>query len=264
MTNKIETTENLNDKRTEHLQLGSSVSSTNTTTAFKFDSFVANAFDDMAARSIPGYFTTQILSTNLCKQHYKKGTRIYDIGSATGTTILMLMENLQDQDIEIIGIEPSSPMAEISLKKIQSFIRRHPSGLNQQVNITCTKLEDTVLSNASCIICNYTLHFINCDLRRLILSQIYEALVPKGFVILSEKTITINHIDNERIDNEYKRFKELNGYSKNEILNKEKTLKGVLTPLTLDENIKLMVQAGFKKVEVAFQAPPFATLIGWK
>jgi hypothetical protein len=49
-----------------------------------------------------------------------------------------------------------------------------------------------------------------------------------------------------------------------EILDKENALFGLLTPLTIQENMQLLTNAGFRKSEIAFCAPPFVTFVAWK
>jgi tRNA (cmo5U34)-methyltransferase len=227
---------------------------------FQFDRTVALVFDDMAARSIPGYFTTQQLCINLCKGFASNGTRIYDIGSATGTTIAMLLSQLQHFSGEIFGIEPSEAMRKLCQGKLNKLDQQS----SIQVSLEDVNIEDATLSNASAILCNYTLHFISSKSRQSIVEEFYQALIPGGFLILSEKTAGTSFEETNLLRSEYHRFKELNGYSKEEILDKEKALSGILTPLSIEENAQLLTKAGFRKVEIAFRAPPFVTLVAWK
>lgn len=233
------------------------------TRQFQFDRTVAMVFDDMAARSIPGYFTAQQLCVNLCKGFASNGTRIYDIGSATGTTLAMLLSQLHQFSGEIIGIEPSEPMRNLCQDKLKRFTEQN-SMSNIEVLLEDTNIEDAILLNASAILCNYTLHFISPKLRQTIVEGFYRSLVPGGFFILSEKTTGRTPEETKHLRGEYHRFKELNGYSREEILDKEKALSGILTPLSIEENIQLLTVAGFRKTEVAFRAPPFITLAAWK
>jgi len=220
-------------------------------------------FDDMAARSIPGYLTAQQLCVNLCKGFARNGTRIYDIGSATGTTIAMLLSHLQEFSGEIVGIEPSEPMRKLCQGKLdKSTSLTQPS--NIKVLLDDANIEDATLSNASAILCNYTLHFVSPHLRQSIVEGFYNALVPGGFLILSEKTTGSSPEETNLLRREYHRFKELNGYSREEILDKEKALSGILTPLSIEENIQLLLRAGFRKTEIGFRSPPFVTLLAWR
>ena len=227
------------------------------TRQFQFDLTVATVFDDMAARSIPGYFTTQQLSINLCKGFVGDGTRIYDIGSATGTTISMLLSNLPSFLGEIIGIEPSQAMRELCQHKIS----KTPSHI--KTTFDDANIEFAKISNASAILCNYTLHFVPTGSRQAILDKFYKSLVPGGFLILSEKITGGSTQQMKLMRQEYHRFKELNGYSKEEILDKERALSGILIPLSIEENIDMLTKAGFRRIEIAFRSPPFVTLVAW-
>jgi tRNA (cmo5U34)-methyltransferase len=220
-------------------------------------------FDDMAARSIPGYFTAQQLCVNLCRGFAATGTRIYDIGSATGTTIALLLTQLHHFSGEIVGIEPSEPMRNLCEGKLNKLTEQTQKS-DIKIRLDDTKIEDAILSNASAIICNYTLHFVSPKSRQAIVEGFYHALVPGGFLILSEKTAGASPEETNLLRREYHRFKELNGYSKEEILDKEKALSGILTPLSIEENIRLLARAGFSKTEIAFRSPPFITLIAWR
>jgi tRNA (cmo5U34)-methyltransferase len=235
---------------------------------FQFDRTIALIFDDMAARSIPGYFTTQQLCINLCKGFAANGTRIYDIGSATGTTIAMLLSQLQHFAGDIFGIEPSEAMRKLCEDKLNNLNLRGldvpKQGNNIHVTLESVNIEDVTLVNASAILCNYTLHFVSPKLRQPIIDAFYEALIPGGFLVLSEKTSSGSVEEETRLRRDYHRFKELNGYSMDEILDKENALFGLLTPLTIQENMQLLTNAGFRKSEIAFCAPPFVTFVAWK
>jgi tRNA (cmo5U34)-methyltransferase len=223
-----------------------------------FDSQVANVFDDMAARSIPGYHSTQQLSVSLARQFAQTNSIIIDVGSATGTTMIALAQGLQDKSIQIIGVEPSEPMRMIALDKCKQ------AKVDHLTNVVAGTAESLEFENASLVLFNYTLHFVPRSLRQGVLDKVFKGLRQGGLVILAEK---LNYTDSKTaagIRKAYYRFKALNGYSEREILEKEHALQNVLCPLTLSENLQLLRDAGFSKVEVAFTAPPFATMIGWK
>lgn len=223
-----------------------------------FDAEVAEVFDDMASRSIPGYYTTQQLSINLASATFRPGARILDIGSATGTTLVALAARLSELDLSIVGIEPSEPMRAKSIEKITS------KALAQRISVLASTAESADYSNTSLILFNYTLHFIPRDIRGIILQRAFEGLHKGGALVLAEKFCHEDPIMADKVRRRYHRFKELNGYSKKEILDKEAALSNVLTPLTVCDNRDLLYSAGFQRVEVAFKAPPFVTLVAWK
>jgi tRNA (cmo5U34)-methyltransferase len=223
-----------------------------------FDAEVAEVFDDMASRSIPGYYTTQQLSVNLAVSTFRPGARILDIGSATGTTLVALATKLSSLDVTIVGVEPSEPMRAISVKKITT------KALAERITVLGSTAESADYSNTSLILFNYTLHFIPKDIRPVILRRAFEGLHQGGALVLGEKFCHEDPVVADKVRRRYHRFKELNGYTKKEILDKEAALSNVLTPLTVCDNRDLLYSAGFHRVEIAFKAPPFVTFVAWK
>ena len=58
---------------------------------FKFDRRTAHVFDDMVNRSVPFYDEIQRMTTELAADFAVPGTNLYDLGCATGTTLLALV-----------------------------------------------------------------------------------------------------------------------------------------------------------------------------
>jgi tRNA (cmo5U34)-methyltransferase len=54
------------------------------------------------------------------------------------------------------------------------------------------------------------------------------------------------------------------GYSELEIANKREALENVLVPLTIQENIDLLIEAGFTRVETFFQWFNFVSFVAYK
>jgi tRNA (cmo5U34)-methyltransferase len=227
---------------------------------FAFNRTVAQVFDDMALRSIPGYFTTQQLCINLAKVHAQQNSYIFDIGSATGTTLVSLAQELKTPNLTLVGVEPSKAMREQCQLKIAASSQK----FNIPVRLDSSLVENINFSNTSLIFINYTLHFIPSDKRLEILKNIYKNLLPGGLLVLAEKVCGETEKENEILRRNYHRFKRLNGYSLAEVLDKEQALKGMFEPLTISKNIFNLSNAGFSHYEIAFEAPPFATFIAWK
>ena len=55
---------------------------------FKFDATVANVFDDMVNRSVPCYSEIQRMMAEQAADYAQSGTDVYDLGCATGTTLI--------------------------------------------------------------------------------------------------------------------------------------------------------------------------------
>ena len=69
---------------------------------------------------------------------------------------------------------------------------------------------------------------------------------------------------NELFINEYHSYKEINGYSKEQIERKKLSLEGVLVPVTNDWNIDLLKQAGFRQIDVFWRWMNFVGYIAIK
>ena len=89
--------------------------------SFSFNEEVAEAFDDMAERSIPFYEEVQRLTAALAQRYARPGTNIYDLGCSTGTTILRLREALSaagPANVSIRGIDSSGAMCHRAQAKL--------------------------------------------------------------------------------------------------------------------------------------------------
>ena len=61
---------------------------------FEFDERVAEVFDDMVERSVPLYLEQQSMIVELARKFWTPGSRVYDLGCSTGTTLLQLARGL--------------------------------------------------------------------------------------------------------------------------------------------------------------------------
>ena len=208
-----------------------------TTEPFKFNDSVARVFDDMLHRSVPMYQECQDLTVRWCTQFTKPSTSIYDLGCSTGTLILKLVKNLEaSANIKLIGIDNSEAM----LKKAKENLNNSPfscklieANINDNLNIT----------NASVVIMNYTLQFIQPESRLSTIKNIYNGLVPGGALVLIEKVKSeVPELSKTFIEFHHQ-FKEQKGYSKLEISQKREALENVLIPWTAEQNSNLVYAA---------------------
>jgi len=191
-------------------------------------------------------------------QYAKPYTSIYDLGCSTGNFLLTLTNTLSaSSNIKLIGLDNSQAMlkkAKERLKNSSLACEMIQSDLNEKLSI----------SNASVIVINYTLQFIQPANRDSLLKNIYNALVPGGSLILIEKVKSkIPDLNKTFIDFHHK-FKEENGYSKLEISQKREALDNVLIPWTIEQNNQLIQSSGFSKVELFFKWNNFAGFIALK
>ena len=84
---------------------------------FKFNSEVANVFDDMVSRSVPFYGEMQRMSAELAGDYMVAGTNVYDLGCSTGTSMLLYGANAP-KGTRFIGIDDSQDMLDKCRQKM--------------------------------------------------------------------------------------------------------------------------------------------------
>ena len=230
--------------------------------AFEFNQTVADVFDDMVSRSVPFYNEIHRLITDYSNYftYHDKENLIWDLGCSTGTTIGILERHLKENQkkCRFVGVDNSAPMVEKAKEKLKNL------GV-ENVNILCGNIEEVrIENNVDMVIMNYTLQFIREDLRPQILKNIYDSLRPGGIFILSEKINTNDSTFHQLITDLYYDYKRRQGYSELEISQKREALENVLIPLTPNQQIKLLNDAGFEHVEQAFRWYNFTSYIALK
>lgn len=224
---------------------------------FEFDAEVAAVFDDMLIRSVPFYKESQALTRRFALNALHSGGRVYDLGCSTASLLLEIERALDKrEDVTLIGIDNSSAMIEHARKKIEAYGSRIELVEGDILTFPYTK--------ADVFISNYTLQFIRPIVRDTLVRTIAEALEEGGVFIFSEKVVCEDpKLSKELIDCYYD-FKKEQGYSEYEIVQKREALENVLVPYTMNENIQMAKNSGFKTCDVLFRWANFATFIALK
>ena len=225
---------------------------------FVFDDKVAEVFNDMISRSVPGYRTTISTISVLAERFVTAGSHCYDLGCSLGASTLAMRNGITAQGCKIFAVDSSPAM----VKRCQSLIDQQPT--QAAVEVVCADLRELAISNASMIVMNFTLQFISPDERLALMQRIAAGLNPGGVLVLSEKLLFDNTETNQLLTDLHHRFKRSNGYSDLEIAQKRAAIEHVLIPDTLDTHRERLQAAGFQNVEVWFQCFNFASLIAIK
>ncbi|AQT28503.1 hypothetical protein YOLOSWAG_16 [Erwinia phage vB_EamM_Yoloswag] len=242
---------------------------------WEFDEPVAAVFDSMLQNSIPSYDRMRDLTYRIGRKFVQPGTTIVDLGASLGRAIEPFAEefgaylasphhvNGEVSDIIETGnyydlYEVSDPMrsrlvqnevlqsvrAELrdeSLVDVQDFARNNGAG-------------------CSLILSVLTLQFTPLEHRQRILDRISNSLNAGGAFILVEKVLGDSHALDDMMVDVYYSMKGDNGYTKEAIAAKRKSLEGVLVPMKASWNEELLRQAGFRHVDCFYRDLNFA---GW-
>ncbi len=84
----------------------------NQVTPFRFDKEVADVFDDMLERSVPGYRTTISMIGLLAERYSRADSFCYDLGCSLGAATLSMRKNIKQPGCSIIAVDNSKPMIE--------------------------------------------------------------------------------------------------------------------------------------------------------
>ena len=230
----------------------------NSPTEFKFNSKVAEVFDDMLERSIPLYHECQNLTIEWCKRLAKPNTSLYDLGCSTGALLLPIAQsNINIPGFQLIGVDSSRAMLNKANEKLGS--------LSSSVQLIEADLNKAFPFKENCAtVMNYTLQFISQENRLNLVRQIYNSLIPGGGLIINEKILGENEELNSSFIELHNSFKEHHGYSKMEISKKRDALENVLFPSKVSSTIELLHSSGFNLVDLFFKWNNFAGLIALK
>ena len=227
--------------------------------AFKFDEKVAAVFADMISRSVPGY--TDVIKMNglFAKRFFQSQTVAYDLGCSLGATTLSLIHHLSEWDgRKVIAVDNSEAM----VKKCKENISVAKTAIPVEVLLDDIRKID--FQPCSIVAINYTLQFIDVSERYDLLNKIYNAMVPGGILILSEKVKFEDAHMNELFIEQYHNWKMHNGYSELEIKQKRNALENVLVPDTKATHISRLEAIGFNHIEQWFQCFNFVSFVAFK
>lgn len=230
---------------------------------WEFDEAVADCFENMLERSIPQYFTMRSAVSDLAYETIvtsprKESFQILDIGCSDGLMLESLINRFDDYgNGYYYGVDVSVPMLEKAKQRFKN---------NTAVTIINQDISEKFLSGQYDVITSVlTLQFIPINYRQQIIQDVYNSLSNiRGTFLMVEKVLGNTANINTLFVNEYHKYKELNGYSKDQIERKRLSLEGVLVPVTNDWNIDLLKQAGFKQVDVFWRWMNFVGYIAIK
>ncbi len=215
-------------------------------------------FDDMLDRSVPFYKQVIEMTAEILGRSLLTGDTVYDLGCSTGTTLLALARILKSNDLKFVGVDNSKAMLEKALRKAEMF------SMADRIVFIEQDITRADFSRAGCVILNYTLQFIKSSVRLEFLNNIHNGLRTGGVLILSEKVVSRDKEFNGQFLDSYHQYKKRRGYSELEIANKREALENVLIPLSIQENMDMLLQAGFSRVETFFQWFNFVSFIACK
>ncbi len=225
---------------------------------FAFDAQVVEVFPDMITRSVPGYTTIIETIGRLSQRFVQKNTLIYDLGCSLGAATLAMRKGINAKQCKIIAVDNSSAMVERCTMHINAFKGETP------VEVIEANIQDVQIKNASMVVLNFTLQFIDKAERQTLLTNIANGINKGGILIISEKISHDDSIIDQHLVDLHHDFKRANGYSELEVAQKRTALENVMRTDSVEQHIERLTNAGFNHVSPWFQCFNFISFIAIK
>ncbi|WP_338490267.1 carboxy-S-adenosyl-L-methionine synthase CmoA [Erwinia aphidicola] len=223
-----------------------------------FDERVAEVFPDMIQRSVPGYSNIISMIGMLAERFVQPDSTVYDLGCSLGAATLSVRRNIKAAGCNIIAVDNSPAMVERCRRHIDAFRADTP------VEVIEADIRQIPIKNASMVVLNFTLQFLEPQERQQLLNTIYQGLKPGGALVLSEKFSFADTDVGELLFNMHHDFKRANGYSELEISQKRSMLENVMLTDSVETHKSRLHSAGFEHAELWFQCFNFGSLIALK
>ena len=225
---------------------------------FSFDESVASVFPDMIQRSVPGYSAILSMIGDISEQYAQNNSFCYDLGCSLGAATLAMRHAITANNCHIVSVDNSPAMTQRCQANIDNDTQTVP------VTIHCADIQAIPIKQASIVVLNFTLQFIEPKARQSLLQRIYDGLLPNGILIISEKVHFTDAPHQTMMTELYHNFKRVNGYSDLEIAQKRTALENVLRTDSIDTHRDRLTQCGFTSADVWFQCFSFCSLIAIK
>jgi tRNA (cmo5U34)-methyltransferase len=225
------------------MKVGHGIEADNASWTFGDD--VPERFVEHIRQSVPLYDAGHDLVCQLSDFFIGKESIAYELGASTGELLKKLaVHHVRKPNVRWVGIDVEPAMVERA--------REHCIGLSN-VAFVADDIRVFPFERADLIVAYYTMQFVPPRDRQALFDRIYESLHWGGAFVLFEKVRGPDARFQDILTALYSDFKSKNGITADEILAKNRSLKGVLEPFSTDGNLGLLQRAGFTDVMSVFR-----------
>jgi len=228
------------------------------TSGFRFDEQVVKVFPDMISRSVPGYELVVPMIGMLARRYARPASNLYDLGCSLGAVSLAMSLAVRAGGTNIVAVDNSAAMVDKCRQVVAANCGAVP------VDVRLQNIRETPIENASVVVLNFTLQFLDLDERQALIGRIAEGMLAGGVLILSEKIRFEDEPEQADQTAWHHDFKRTQGYSELEIAQKRNALEDVLKPETETAHMQRFEQAGLSRCRRWFQCFSFASYIAFK
>jgi len=213
--------------------------------AWSFGGNIPDKFEKHITKSIPYYLEGHEIITKLSDFFLFEGSNCYDLGCSTGNLLIKMSKYTNKKKIKFTGVEIE--------KKMYSFAKKNIKRKKiKNIKLFNSDLKKIKFNRSNYIICYYTMQFVHPSYRQNIFNKIYKSLNWGGAFIIFEKIRGNDARFDNILNSLYFDFKEENNFSSQGILNKSKSLRGVLEPFSDSGNLGFLKRSGFRDIQTIF------------
>jgi tRNA (cmo5U34)-methyltransferase len=227
---------------------------------FVFDDRVVRVFPDMINRSVPGYGLIVPMIGMLARRYARENTVLYDLGCSLGAVSLAMQTTVREPGVRIVAVDRSADM----IHQLNENLEQNPDALAPKIKTVQQDIALTPIQNASVVVLNFTLQFLQPAQRDGLLGRVAAGLVPGGILVLSEK-IRFEDEEEHALQTQWHHdFKKAQGYSELEIARKRDALENVMKPDSMEQHLERLRNAGFDRVCRWFQGFSFVSMVAFR
>jgi tRNA (cmo5U34)-methyltransferase len=222
---------------------------------WNFSGSVPQNFDKHISKSIPFYNECHYIGLLISDFFIPEKGLVCDLGCSTGKFLYSLAKRHSNKKFKINGYDEIPGMVKIAKKNCINY---------SQIKILKKDILNIELKELNYITSFFTIQFIHPSKRQKLFDKIYKGLKWGGGFLFFEKVRAPDARFQDMTNQIYTEIKINNGFSDSDIINKTRSLKGVMEPFSSNANIQLAKRAGFKDIMSVFKYVNFEGFLAIK
>ena len=222
--------------------------------SWKFSGEMVNDFEQHVAKSVPLYNEGHDMILKLSDYFVKDDSICYEIGTSTGILSYKLAKRFEDRGAKFVGLDIEEDMIALAREKYQ---QHNLSFIYDDVLAYNFEPSDFITSY-------YVVQFIRPSQRQKLIDNIYQSLNWGGAFLYFEKVRAPDARFQDIMTGVYNEYKLEQGYTSEQIVQKSRSLKGVLEPFSTQGNMDMLKRAGFVDMMTVAKFGPFEGILAIK
>lgn len=215
----------------------------------------AARFDQHIGLSIPDYHGLRALSVRVSPRFIGARSNVHDIGCSTGSHLRSVYDNFNNRRPGVtfhgVDIEPQ-------------FADHWETLRTSDLIFSVADARQLAIEHASLVISMFTVQFLPSEDKVPLLKRINSGMIDGGCLLIAEKVLAETGRMQDALSFPYYDFKRANGFSAEEILDKERSLRGQMTLWSRKEIESTLRQSGFEDVQCVWGHFPFFCWLAFK